>query len=121
MEADAEGPVFVAVLQGTLGPTARTEVLYAQPRACIHAAIGPLKAYVLTLTILYLQLVVPPVGMEEHALVHLTILTVSVPVGTQDPTARTEVLTQPRICMHVHVCVYVCACASMAYSEVQFT
>ena len=38
-----------------------------------------------------LQTVVPPVRMEEHAIVHLPMLTVTVPVGTQDPTARTEV------------------------------
>ena len=39
----------------------------------------------------YLQTVVPPVRMEEYAVVHLPMLTVTVPVGTQDPTARTEV------------------------------
>ena len=38
-----------------------------------------------------LQTVVPPVRMEEHAIVHLPMLTVTVAVGTQDPTARTEV------------------------------
>ena len=37
-----------------------------------------------------LQIVVPPVRMEEHAVVHL-ILTVTVPVGTQDSIARTKV------------------------------
>ena len=29
--------------------------------------------------------------MEEHAIVHLPMLTVTVPVGTRDPTASTEV------------------------------
>ena len=29
--------------------------------------------------------------MEEYVVVHLPMLTVTVPVGTQDPTARTEV------------------------------
>ena len=41
----------------------------------------------------YLQPVVRHVRMEEHAMVHLTPLTVPVPVGTQDPTARPEVHT----------------------------
>ena len=41
----------------------------------------------------YLQTVVPPVRMEEHAIVHLPMLTVTVPVGTQETTARTEVTT----------------------------
>ena len=38
-----------------------------------------------------LQTVVQPVGMGEPAIVHLPMLTVTVPVGTQDPTARPEV------------------------------
>ena len=48
----------------------------------------------------HLQPVVLPVGMEEHAIVHLTLLTATVPVGTQDPTARTEVFThnQENVC-----------------------
>ena len=39
----------------------------------------------------YLQTVVQPVRMEEHAIVHLPMLTVTVPVGTQETTARPEV------------------------------
>ena len=31
--------------------------------------------------------------MEEHVTLTLTLLTVTVPVGTQDPTARPEVST----------------------------
>ena len=38
-----------------------------------------------------LQTVVQPVGMEEHAIIHLSTVTVTVPVGTQDPTASTGV------------------------------
>ena len=38
-----------------------------------------------------LQTVVQPVRMEEHAIVHLPMLTATVPVGTRDPTASTEV------------------------------
>ena len=38
-----------------------------------------------------LQTVVQPVGTEEHANVHLPMLTVTVPVGTRETTARTEV------------------------------
>ena len=34
-----------------------------------------------------------PVRMEELAVVHLSMLTVTAPVGTQDPTASTEVHT----------------------------
>ena len=43
------------------------------------------------MVVLYLQTVVPPVGMEEHAIVHLPALTVTVPVGTQETTARVKV------------------------------
>ena len=39
------------------------------------------------------QTVALPVRMEEHVIVPLPMLTVTVPVGTQDPTARTEVGT----------------------------
>ena len=39
----------------------------------------------------YLQTVVQPVRMEEYVVVHLPMLTVTVPVGTQETTARTEV------------------------------
>ena len=41
----------------------------------------------------YLQTVAQPVRMEEYANVHLPLLTVSVPVGTQDPIAREQVAT----------------------------
>ena len=45
------------------------------------------------MVVLYLQPVVQPVGMEEHVIVHTRLLTVTVPVGTRDPTARPEVTT----------------------------
>ena len=38
-----------------------------------------------------LQYVVLPAAMEEHAILHLPLLTVSVPVDTGGPTASTEV------------------------------
>ena len=41
----------------------------------------------------YLQTVVQPVRTEEHAIVLLPMLTATVPVGIQDPTASTEVTT----------------------------
>ena len=56
-----------------------------------HEAI---KHLYVTACVLHLQPVVLLVRMEEHAVV-LTLLSVTVPVGTQDPTARTEV------CMNV--------------------
>lgn len=40
-----------------------------------------------------MQPVHPPVRMESHVKVHLGTLTATVPVGTEDPTARTEVST----------------------------
>ena len=58
--------------------------------------VGPRKVQ---LVLLYLQTVVQPVRTEERVIVHLPMLTVTVPVGTQDPTARAEVCiathTQP--------------------------
>ena len=44
----------------------------------------------------------PPVRMEEHVVVPLPMLPVTVPVGTQDPTARTEVYacSQEDSCNH---------------------
>ena len=48
---------------------------------------------------LHMQVVHPPVGMEEHAVVQLTMFTtVTVPVGTKETTARTEV--------HMHACMH---------------
>ena len=43
-----------------------------------------------------LQSVVQPVRMEEYVVVHLPMLTVTVPVGTRDPTAR------PEVCIAAH-------------------
>ena len=108
----------VSVPVGTEDPTARTEV-HNQEHACMHAAICPWS--ICTWCVSYLQLAVLPVLMEEHALVHLPMLPVSVPVHTQGPTARTEVGTTQNMHACACVCVCVCACASMAYSEVQFT
>ena len=87
-----------------------------QELACMHAAIGPWS--VCTLCVSYLQLVIPPVRMEEHAVVHLTLPTVSVPVGTKDPTVRTEVHTTKNMlaCMlqfvhgvYVHCVFHICS------------
>ena len=41
-----------------------------------------------------LQFVPRAVRMEERVMLPLTLLTATVPVGTQDPTARTEVHTR---------------------------
>ena len=58
------------------------------------STVGPRKVQ---LVLLYLQTVVQPVRTEELVMVHTRPLTVSVPVGTQETTARTEVCnsTQP--------------------------
>ena len=40
-----------------------------------------------------LQTVVQPVRMEERVIVHCCLLTVTVPVGTRETTARPEVTT----------------------------
>ena len=50
---------------------------------------------------LLLQVVIPLVWMEGHAVV-LRFLSVTVPVGTQDPTVRTEVAkhSKPETCTH---------------------
>ena len=44
-----------------------------------------------TVICINLQPVVPPARMEEHVMVHHPLLTATVPVGTQETTARTEV------------------------------
>ena len=43
-----------------------------------------------------LQPVVPPARMEELVAVHLPMLTVTVPVGTEETTAR------PEVCIAAH-------------------
>ena len=50
----------------------------------------------------YLQPVNVLVGMEERVIVHPCPLTVTVPVGTRDPTARKKVTrAQPGVLKHV--------------------
>ena len=101
---------------GYQGSYCQTRGVHNQEHACMHTAIGPRS--VCTLCISYLQLVDPPVGMEGHALVHLPMLPVSVPVGTRGPTARTEVHTIKNIhaCIqqlvheaYVHCVFYICS------------
>ena len=68
-----------------------------------------------TVICINLQPVVPPVEMEERVVVHLSMLTVAVAVGTQDPTASTNVCTYIRICKSRSMyCTYV-------YSSIQCT
>ena len=99
---------------GYQGSYCQNRGAHIQEHACMHAALDPWS--ICTLCVSYLQLVVPPVGMEEHAVVRLTLLPVSVPVRTQGPTARTEVLTQSGTCIHVCLCMQVCACMSLTTS-----
>ena len=106
-------PVSVPV--GTKDPTARTEVHTTKNMlACMLQLVH--GAYVHCIS--YLQLVFLPAGMEEHALVHLPMLPVSVPVGTQGSTARTEVGTRKNMlaCMqqlvhgaYVHCVFHICS------------
>ena len=51
--------------------------------------------FIILFPCVYLQLgpVVQPARMEDRVMLPITPLTVSVPVGTQDPTARPEVST----------------------------
>ena len=56
-----------------------------------------------------LQTVVQPVRMEEHAIIHLPTVTVTVPVGTRDPTASTGVCIAAHTTgnidpLHLHYC-----------------
>ena len=84
-------PVLTATVPvGTQETTARPEVCIVQT----PSTVGPRKVQ---LVLLYLQTVVQPVRTEELVMVHTCPLTVSVPVGTQETTARTEVCnsTQP--------------------------
>ena len=87
----------VTVPVGTQDPIAREQV--ATVTATTHSTYlhaQSLCHYTLTNVFhTYLQPVVPPVRMEEHATltIHIfyTTFTVSVPAGTKDPTASTEV------------------------------
>ena len=76
----------VTVPVGTQDPTANTEVTRTHN---LEHTQKQLKYCVFP----YLQTVVPPVRMEERAIVHLPMLTATVPVGTQETTARNQVLT----------------------------
>ena len=77
----------VTVPRTTQDHTARTEVRLHTTREQVVQ-----ETYV-QMVVLYLQPVVQPVRMEEHVIVHPRPLTVTVPVGTLDPTARPEVTT----------------------------
>ena len=70
-----------------------------------------------TVICINLQPVVPPARMEEHVMVHHPLLTATVPVGTQETTARTEVCIAAHTTMqhggqlvhdaYMYVCTYV--------------
>ena len=75
----------------TRGPTARPEITRAQPGILMHGRSFGMKTLHDFVIYVNLQTVVPPVRTEERAIVHLPMLTVTVPVGTQETTARTEV------------------------------
>ena len=88
---------------------------YCQNRGntCNQTAGAPESIHVV---VSYLQPVVPPVRMEEFVLVHLPMLTVAVPVGTQDPTANTKVCTYIRICKSISMyCTYVYSSSHCTY------
>ena len=63
------------------------------------------------MVVLYLQTVVQPVGMEEHVIVHTRLLTVTVPVGTRDPTAR------PEVCIATHTTMQHRSSSSMKHTR----
>ena len=75
----------VTVPVGTMDPTARMKVFTSTPHPCKKQLIH--KSY--NVIHIGLQSVHLPVRMEESVIVHYSTLTVPVPVGTQDPTART--------------------------------
>ena len=81
----------VIVPVGTQDPTARPEVTRTQPGILMHGRRFSMKALHDFVIYVNLQTVVQPVRMEGYAIVHLPSLTVTVPVGTQETTARTEV------------------------------
>ena len=86
----------VTVPEATQGPTARTEVhtteymLTAEELCHIYSLY---ICFLVSLQCLQFPAVHQCVRLEEHAMLLLTLLTVSVPVGIQDPTARTVVCT----------------------------
>ena len=81
----------VTVPVGTQDPTARPEVTRTQPGKLMHGRSFGMKTLHDFVIYINLQTVVQPVRTEEHAIVHLPMPTVTVPVGTQETTARAEV------------------------------
>ena len=102
----------VAVPVGTRVTTARNQVLTHMQPGNPFKELMILESY--TVICINLQPVVPPVEMEERVVVHLPMLTVSVPVGTQETTARTEVCIAAHTTMQhrsswsmKHTCTYI--------------
>ena len=90
-------PLTVTVPVGTRDPTARKKVTRAQPGILMRGRSFGMKTLHEFVVYVNLQTVVQPVRTEEHAVVHLPMLTVTVPVGTEVPTARMKVFT---VCTH---------------------
>ena len=84
----------VTVPVGIQDITASTEVTTAHNHKQMHGKSWSIRTCTWLFHI-YFQTVSLPVRMEEYVVVTLPMLTVTVSVGTQDPTARTEV------CMHI--------------------
>ena len=80
----------VTVPRTTQDHTARTEVQLHTTR---QQVVQETYVQMVVVVSCCLQTVVQPVRMEEHVVIHLHMLTVSVPMGIQDPSARTEVTT----------------------------
>ena len=92
---DHPGLLTVAVPVGTQDPTARPEVCIAAHTTMQHGGSWSMEhaCTYICMYIFSLQTVVQPVRTEEHAIVHLPTLTATVPVGTQESTARNQVHT----------------------------
>ena len=90
---DHPGLLTVAVPVGTQETTARPEVCSAAHTTMQHGGSWSMEhaCTYICMYIFSLQTVVQPVRTEEHAIVHLPTLTATVPVGTQESTARPEV------------------------------
>ena len=90
------------LLREPVDPTARTKV---NTTVYIHGSSSWMLSHPMHTSLVFdMQWRAPqPVGMEEHATLTLPLLTVTVPVGTRDPTVKIAVC----VWMYIYILYYI--------------